>query len=75
MVGREPPEEEKIQTVIDMIKEHGEDGKRIGYKQLQELCGDLFEGVRLLLKNMKGKNIIDYEGMIPGFSAVITLLE
>ena len=73
MVGREPPEEEKINTVISLIKEHGEDGKSIVYKQLQILCGDLFEGVRLLLKTMKGKGLLDFEGMIPGFSAVITL--
>ncbi len=73
MVGKEPPEEEKIKTVIDMIKEHGEDGKSIGYKELQNLCAEKFEGLRLLLKKMKSKDIVDYEGMIPGFSAVITL--
>jgi C-terminal processing protease CtpA/Prc len=52
-----------------------EEGGRIGYKRLQQLCEDEFEGVRLVLKKLKEKGLVDYEGVIPGFSAEITLLK
>ena len=55
MVGKEPEHEEKVQIIKDLIKEHGEDGKSMGYKQLQNLCAELFEGVRLVLKRMKSE--------------------
>ncbi|MFX1363714.1 MAG: hypothetical protein ACFFCE_09095 [Promethearchaeota archaeon] len=57
--------------IIEKIKEHG--GK-INYKELQALCEEKFEGVRLVLKKLKEKTYVDYEGMIPGFSAEIELL-
>lgn len=63
-------EEEKF--IYEKLKEN--DGK-IGYKALQELCAEKFEGVRLILKKMKEKGIVSYEGMIPGFSAEITLVK
>ncbi|MFO8020443.1 MAG: hypothetical protein R6U96_17610 [Promethearchaeia archaeon] len=50
------------------------DGK-LGYKDLQDLCANEFEGVRLILKKMKGKGILDYDGVIPGFSAEIDLIK
>jgi hypothetical protein len=61
--------------IIKAIKEKGEGGKSIGYKALQTICQDEFEGVRLILKKMKEKGIVDYEGNIPGFSAEILLLK
>lgn len=61
--------EEKF--IYEKLKEN--DGK-LGYKALQELCGDEFEGVRLILKKMKEKGLVSYEGMIPGFSAEIILV-
>ena len=61
--------EEKF--IYDKLKEN--DGK-LGYKALQELCAEEFEGVRLILKKMKEKGLVSYEGMIPGFSAEITLI-
>ncbi|MFX1549711.1 MAG: hypothetical protein ACFFB9_05095 [Promethearchaeota archaeon] len=57
--------------IIEKLKEKG--GK-LNYKELQILCEDQFEGVRLILKKLKEKGIVDYEGMIPGFSAEIELL-
>ncbi|MHA1293021.1 MAG: hypothetical protein ACTSQJ_10165 [Promethearchaeota archaeon] len=50
-----------------------ENGGTMGYKKLQDLCAEEFEGVRLILKKMKEKGIVDFEGMIPGFSAEIKL--
>ncbi|MFX0004587.1 MAG: hypothetical protein ACFE9C_05615 [Candidatus Hodarchaeota archaeon] len=62
-------DEEKF--IIEKLKEKG--GK-LNYKELQILCEDQFEGVRLILKKLKEKGILDYEGMIPGFSAEIELI-
>ena len=60
--------EEKF--IYDKLKEN--DGK-LGYKALQDLCADEFEGVRLILKKMKEKGLVSYDGVIPGFSAEIIL--
>ena len=65
--------EEKF--ILKAIKESGENGKSISYKKLQDICADEFEGVRLILKKLKGKNLVDFDGMIPGFSSVINLIE
>ena len=65
--------EEKF--ILNAIKESGENGKSISYKKLQDICADEFEGVRLILKKLKGKNLVDFDGMIPGFSSVITLTD
>ncbi len=62
-------EEEKF--IVEKLKE--KDGK-LNYKELQILCEDQFEGVRLILKKLKEKGIVEYEGMIPGFSAEIELI-
>ena len=62
-------QEEKF--VIDKLKEN--EGK-LNYKELQTLCQDEFEGLRLILKKLKEKTIVDYEGVIPGFSAEIELI-
>ena len=62
--------EEKF--IIEKLKENG--GK-LNYKDLQTLCQDEFEGVRLILKKLKEKGLVDYEGMIPGFSAQIELIK
>ena len=62
------PEE---QFIVERLKEKG--GK-LNYKELQILCEDEFEGVRLVLKKLKEKGIVEYEGMIPGFSAEIELI-
>ncbi len=48
---------------------------KIGYKELQDLCAEEFEGVRLILKKMKEKGIVLFDGMIPGFSSEIELIK
>ena len=63
-------DEEKF--IIEKLKEKG---GTLNYKELQILCEDQFEGVRLILKKLKEKEIVDYEGMIPGFSAEIKLIK
>jgi hypothetical protein len=64
-------EEERF--ILEAIKQHGENGTNIGYKALQEVCADEFEGVRLILKKLKDKGLVQFDGMIPGFSAIISL--
>ena len=50
-----------------------ENDKVMSYKDLQTICEDKFEGLRLILKKLKDKGIIDFDGPIPGFSSEITL--
>lgn len=57
--------------IIEKLKEKG--GK-LNYRELQTLCQDEFEGVRLILKKLKEKELVKYEGVIPDFSAEIELV-
>ena len=56
-----------------IVKKLDENGGRLNYKVLQTLCQEEFEGVRLILKKLKDKEIVNYEGVIPGYSAEIEL--
>ena len=58
------------QKIVDTLKEHG---GSMPYKELNELLANEFEGVRLLLKTMKDEGIVDFDGIVPSFSSVITL--
>ena len=60
------------QFIVDLLKEHD---NKMNYKEIQSACENEFEGVRLILKKMKGKGLVDYDGVIPGFSAEISLTE
>ncbi len=64
------PIEEEYKEILNTIKEAGGE---IKYKELNEILGDKFEGVRLRLKTMKEKGMVDFEGMVPGFSAIISI--
>ena len=56
-----------------IVEKLEENGGKLNYKELQTLCQEEFEGVRLILKKLKEKNIVSYEGIIPGYSADIEL--
>ncbi len=58
-----------------IVKSLKENGGSLNYKELQTLCQEEFEGVRLILKKLKEKQIVSYEGVIPGYSAEIKLKE
>ncbi len=49
-------------------------GGAMEYKKLQDICANEFEGVRLILKKLKEKKLVDFEGNVPGFSAQIKLI-
>ncbi len=49
-------------------------GGTMNYKKLQDQCANEFEGVRLILKKLKEKKLVDYEGgAVPGFTTQIKL--
>ena len=58
------------QFIINKLQENN---GNLNYRNLQDLCAEEFEGVRLILKKLKEKGLVDYEGIIPGFSAQILL--
>ncbi len=58
------------QFILNTLKTQG---GAMNYKKLQDTCANEFEGVRLILKKLKEKKLVDYEGIIPGFSAQIKL--
>ena len=45
------------------------------YKEINEILSHKFEGVRLVLKVMKDKEIVDFDGIVPSFSGMITLVD
>ncbi|MHA1797662.1 MAG: hypothetical protein ACTSVY_04365 [Candidatus Helarchaeota archaeon] len=57
--------------LLNTIKENDD---KIGYKELNNICSENFEGVRLILKKLKGMNFVDYEGVIPMFDSIIKLI-
>jgi len=62
---------ENEKFVIDILKE--KDDKKMNYKDLQAAVEDKFEGLRLVLKALKEKGVVNFDGPVPGFSSEITL--
>ena len=62
--------EEEYAEIINVITEHG---GTIDYKTLNESLGDKFEDVRLRLKTMKEKGLVNFEGVVPSFDSTISL--
>ncbi|MFX0048822.1 MAG: hypothetical protein ACFE8G_11745 [Candidatus Hermodarchaeota archaeon] len=58
---------------VFIVKKLEENGGKLNYKELQTLCQEEFEGVRLILKKLKEKDLVTYEGIIPNYSAEIEL--
>ena len=64
--------EAEYKEIVNVLKEHGGE---LDYKTLNETLADKFEGVRLRLKTMKEKGIVDFEGIIPSFNSKIKLIK
>lgn len=62
----------QFEEITAVLKEHG---GSMPYKELNDILSHKFEGVRLVLKVMKDKELIDFDGIVPSFSGDITLLE
>ena len=64
--------EAEYEEIMNVLKEHGGE---LDYKTLNETLADKFEGVRLRLKTMKEKGLVDFEGVVPSFNSKIKLIE
>jgi hypothetical protein len=64
--------EAEYQEIMNVLKEHGGE---LDYKTLNEILADKFEGVRLRLKTMKEKGLVEFEGVVPSFSSKIQLTQ
>ncbi len=62
--------ESEYEEIVKVLKEH--DGQ-LDYRTLNETLADKFEGIRLRLKTMKEKGIVDFEGIVPSFDSIIRL--
>ncbi len=56
-----------------LLKTLKDNGGTMGYKELNSICGEHFEGVRLILKKLKTMKYVNYEGMMPMFDSIINL--
>ncbi len=63
--------ESHFEDIIAVLKANG---GSMPYKDLNEKLANKFEGVRLMLKVMKDKEIVDFEGSVPSFSSTISLV-
>ena len=57
--------------IIDLLKRND---NKMSYKSIQRACENEFEGVRLILKSLKEKGYVFFDGVIPGFSSIIELI-
>ena len=62
--------EAEYKEIVSVLEEHGGE---LDYKTLNQILADKFEGVRLRLKTMKEKGIVDFEGIVPSFNSKIQL--
>lgn len=62
--------ESEYDEILKVLQEHGGE---LDYKTLNETLADKFEGIRLRLKTMKEKGLVDFEGIVPSFSSIIRL--
>lgn len=60
----------EYQEILEVLKKNGGE---MEYKALNEELADRFEGIRLRLKTMKEKGLVNFDGVVPSFSSKITL--
>ena len=58
--------------LLETLKKNG---NTMGYKELNNICSEKFEGVRLILKKLKGLGYVNYSGVMPMFDSVIELVK
>lgn len=64
---------ESEQFIVDLLDK--DESRKMNYKDIQIACENEFEGVRLILKKLKDKGYVTYDGVIPGFKSEITLIK
>ena len=58
-----------------LLKTLQDNGGKMNYKELNKICSENFEGVRLILKKLKENEFVHYEGIIPSFDSIIELIK
>ena len=64
-------EQAEYNEIISVLKEHNGE---LDYKTLNEILADKFEGIRLRLKTMKEKGLVNFDGVVPSFNSIIKLV-
>ena len=64
-------EDEYDQFILTTLKNNGGE---MSFKALNEACADHFEGCRIILKKLKERGQVDFDGVVPSFGAKIKLL-
>lgn len=62
--------EAEYEEILEVLRNNG--GK-VDYKILNEILANKFEGIRLRLKTMKDKGLVNFDGVVPSFDSVIIL--
>ena len=64
--------EAEYKEIIEVLKNNGGE---MDYKSLNETLANKFEGIRLRLKTMKEKGLVNFDGVVPSFDSKITIEE
>jgi len=62
--------EAEYELILDVLRNNGGE---MDYKTLNETLADKFEGIRLRLKTMKDKGLVNFEGVVPSFDSKIKI--
>jgi hypothetical protein len=62
--------ESEYEEILMVLRNN--DGK-MDYKTLNEVLAEKFEGIRLRLKTMKEKGLVNFDGVVPSFDSIISL--
>ncbi len=62
--------EAEYEEILEALRNNGGE---MDYKKLNEILANKFEGIRLRLKTMKEKGLVNFDGVVPSFSSVISL--
>jgi hypothetical protein len=64
-------QEAEYEEILEVLRNKGGE---MDYKTLNEILANKFEGIRLRLKTMKEKGLVNFEGVVPSFNSIISLV-
>jgi hypothetical protein len=62
--------EAEYEEILEALRANGGE---MDYKTLNETLADKFEGIRLRLKTMKEKGLVNFDGVVPSFNSKIKI--
>ncbi len=62
--------EAEYEEILEVLRTNGGE---MDYKTLNETLANKFEGIRLRLKTMKEKGLVNFEGVVPSFDSIISI--